>query len=330
MANIPYEHPKTASFAGKFVRRGFSLLGLSKLYLSLRESFGLHQMHNPGFRFFFSGMYDFLLHEIYWMIATVSYRLKRVQSLSQDEVRMVDSLMKIGFAIVPNSPKVSEALLELERYFWPNFEEFQARAEYGYRPARPVLYKGMMAYPAVSENQIHYDGITNAECQMVWQFLLKTGCLRALEATLKTRLSVFNVRCWRYLPKKTQTVRRHRDNLPPHAFKIMYFRGWVDRENGALNITDYQGRDHWLEGQDSIVIIDVNRIYHEGHNPKPGKFRDCIEVCLMPELFRSSRIQYSGFEAEHPYNPFLSWQQPASKLIPLKPFGRSTGRLIGK
>jgi hypothetical protein len=273
-------------------------------------------------------MVDFVLHEAYWAMASASYRLGPRPKPEPAVAGLVDRLARTGYAVFSARASAPEATAALEAGLWRAFDAFQARTPYGHRPKMPVLWKGMLSYPAVSENQVHYDAISPEECELVWAFLEATGCRAALEERLRSRLSGFNVRVWRYLPRDKSSVSLHRDNLPPHAFKMMYFRGAVDEGSGALKVRGYDGMECLVEGADQIIIFDANRVYHESRNPAPGRHRDCIEVCLMPELSRTRRVQYSGFEAEHPYNPFRSWHVPARGLVPLKPFGRPTGRLI--
>jgi len=323
-----YERAHGSNAIGRVLRAAFQAVGLAHYYAPLRESLGRDKMHNPLLRVAFTGMIDFVLHEIYWIMASASYRLGRRPRPAPAIAGMIDQLTRSGHAVYSAREFAPEAVKALEEGLWRAFDAFQDRTPYGYRPKAPVLWKGMLCYPAVSENQVHYDAISQKECELVWDFLEETGCRAALEARLKSRLSGFNVRVWRYFPRGASSVRLHRDNLPPHAFKMMYFRGEVDEVGGALKVRGYGGEERTVEGRDQIIIFDANRVYHESRNPAPGRHRDCIEVCLMPELSPSRRVQYSGFEAEHPYNPFKSWQVPARELVPLRPFGRPTGRLI--
>jgi hypothetical protein len=325
---IAYEHAQDSSAIGRTLRRAFRVVGLAHAYAPLREAVGRDKMHNPFLRVAFTGMVDFVLHEIYWLIASASHRLGRRPPPAPAIAGLVDPLTRSGYAVCSAREVAPEAVAALETGLWKEFDAFQERAPYGYRPKMPVLWKGMLCYPAVSENQVHFDAISREQCELVWEFLRATGCRAALEARLGCRLSGFNVRVWRYLPRERSSVGLHRDNLPPHAFKAMYFRGAVDELGGALKVRGYNGEESVVAGLDRIIIFDANRVYHESRNPAPGRHRDCIEVCLMPELSRSRRVQYSGFEAEHPYNPFRSWQEPARELVPLKPFGRPSGRLI--
>jgi hypothetical protein len=325
-----YQHADSSSWLGHLGRGLFRALGLGRFYEPCRERLGRNKKHNPLLRIVFMGMVDFVIHEIYWLLASASWRLSRRSPISPEVRAMADGLARLGFATVPDNSETRAAIDNLDRSFWPRFDVFQARAPYGYRPAMPVLWRGMMGYPAVSENQIHFDEITSEDCTAVWRMLEATGALMALETRLRCRLSGFNVRAWRYLPAETAAVGRHVDNLPPHAFKLMYFRGLVEPETGALTVTDYLGESHVIAGENLILFFDANRIPHESQNPKDGTHRDCIEVCLMPERSHARRVQYSGFEAEHPFNPFRNWHTPATRLVPLKPLGHPTGRLIAR
>lgn len=325
-----YEHARQPSRLGRFVRVLFGAVGLGRMYGPLRERIGRNKKHNPLLRIVFMGLIDFVLHEIYWLLASVSWRLSRRAPLSPEEAEMAHDLTMQGFALVPDTARTRAAFDSLDAAFWPRFDAFQAETPFGYRPEMPVLWRGMMGYPAVSKNQIHYDRITPDDCKTVWALLEETGALAALEARLRCRLSAFNVRAWRYLPSDGVTVGRHVDNLPPHSFKAMYFCDRVEIETGALKVVDYLGRDHIVDGERRFLLFDANRIPHESRNPREGTHRDCIEICLMPELSRTRRVQYSGFEAEHPFNPFRNWHTPAIRLEPLKPLGYPTGRLIAR
>ena len=325
-----YEHASQSSRLGRIARALFGAIGLGSVYGPLRERLGRNKKHHPLLRIVFLGLTDFVIHEIYWLMASISWRLGRRAGLTPGEKAMADDLTSKGLALVPDTEKTRAAFEVLDAAFWPTFDAFQSDVPYGYRPEKPVLWRGMMGYPAVSENQIHYDRMTPGDCEAVWLMLERTGALAALEARLRCRLSAFNIRAWRYLPAEKASVGRHVDNLPPHAFKAMYFRDRVAIETGALRVTDYTGREHVVDGERKFILFDANRVSHESRNPREGTHRDCIEICLMPELSRSRRAQYSGFEAEHPFNPFRNWQTPATQLVPLKPFGYPTGRLIAR
>jgi hypothetical protein len=256
-------------------------------------------MHSPIPRLLFTGMYDFVLHETYWLIATLRYRGSR------------DTPMR--------STGFMTAMASWPKRFGSRFDVFQ---EVDHSPPRPVNYRGMLAVKAISANQIFFDDFSRDDIEEIRRMAIDSGIEAVAKRFLGCEVSSYNIRAWRYFPHATCRQDRHRDNLPPHAIKAMFFRGEVDKNRGALSVRDYAGQWNVIEGRDVAVIFDSNRLEHESDAPVVG-WRDCIELTYMPAV-GASHYQASGPEAEHPLNPFADWHSPASGVVPYK-----ARRLIG-
>lgn len=310
-------------------RSVLKLVGLEKTYVDFRFWYSMRRMRNPLLRFLSTGMTDFILHEAWYQLASFRWR-KNHQPLSAALQPAADHLDRRGYVVVPGSENGDRALAALERDFWPRFERFQASVGEGWRPERRVKYKGMMVYPSVESNQVHFDDFTDQDVAQIKTMIEDSGAKAVIEAVLKCRVSIYSIRAWRYLPREKYTTGAHFDNLPAHARKILFFRGEVNADTGALQFRDRVGDVGMAAGVNQILVCDVNRVWHWSDNPKPGHVRDAIEICFMPEAGTESVYQASGFEAEHPVNPFKDdWHQPMSDLVPVKWWnGRKSNRFL--
>ena len=109
--------------------------------------------HNPGLRLLFTGMHDFLLHELYWLLAVVRHRMRGSPvALPGASDEAYASLRDRGFAIIAGGERLRAALPALAP-FWIKFDRFQAAHRPGHRPPLPVRYRGMLSVPAISDNQ---------------------------------------------------------------------------------------------------------------------------------------------------------------------------------
>lgn len=295
-------------------------MGLGRYHPLAQPYWRVVILHNPLLRLLFTGMYDFILHEAYWLLAALRYRMRGAPAISNSALR---SMRERGFAIVKTD-------LRNLASFWEKFDRFQYRHKPGDRPAMPVLFKGMLSVPAISDNQVFVDQFSKEEVDSIARFAKEAGIEEAVRHFFGCNVSCYNIRAWRYFPHASLKQDRHRDNLPPHGLKVMCFRGKVDRARGALSVQDYRGEWHVIEGEDVAVIFDSNRLPHESASPGEGNWRDCIELTYMPEAGPAPRYQASGPEAEHPVNPFSDWTVPAREAVAYKRLWYRSQRSIGR
>jgi hypothetical protein len=151
---------------------------------------------------------------------------------------------------------------------------------------------------------------------------------------MKSNFQIYNVRVWRSLPhtKLSDTDGTHRDNLPPWALKIMFFRGYVDENSGAFTYeSPTSGATMQIIGNNQIALIDTSYLIHRaGTKIDVGRFRDCMEISLMPSPYNNIRINEAGFEAEHPYNPFFIGKRIPKRLVNISYFFKTTGKILAK
>lgn len=311
------------------LRSSLKTLGLEEAYATVRLKYAQRRLRNPLLRFFTTGMADFILHEAWYLLASLRWRLGHA-ALPASLQPASDHLAKRGYVMVPRSEASDRALSALEKDYWPRFEQFQSGVGEGWRPQERVKFKGMMAYPSVQSNQVHFDAFSDADIALVQGMIEESGAKAIIESVLKCKVSVYSIRSWRYLPREKYTTGAHFDNLPPHALKILFFRGEVTADTGALQFRDRVGDQGIAIGVNQILICDVNRVWHWSDNPKPGQIRDVIEICFMPEAGKTSIYQSSGFEAEHPVNPFKNdWHKAASGVVPVKWWnGQTSNRFL--
>jgi len=279
------------------------------------------------------GHLDFFYHMAYWLICTIRFRFSK------------------GLFILPKVSLTTKILLseriikheqcddkEIEKYhlfpFWDKFDSYQATKKHGDNPIIFVNKVGYLSNRTCENHTVFYEGFTTEDLNSISKFVKSLDFYTIITEFMKSNFQIYNVRCWRSLPhkKKSDTDGTHRDNLPPWALKIMIFRGEVDENSGAFTYeSPTAGITMHLTGNDQIALIDASYLVHRaGTKIDVGRFRDCMEISLMPSPDRNIRINEAGFEAEHPYNPFFIGKRMPNRLVNTSYFFKPTGKILAK
>ena len=148
-----------------------------------------------------------------------------------------------------------------------------------------------------------------------------------LVRVLRSKVTMFNIRVWRFLPDSSKEAGRetasageaaldvhwHTDHFPPRTFKIMIYLGEVDTSRGCLHIKEPSGRITPLTGYNQVLFFDNSAWLHAAPAPTEG-CRDVIELSVMPRIFGEFKIYRAGHAAGYPLTPFSRWMKAARYL----------------
>ena len=278
------------------------------------------------------GLLDFFYHMAYWLICTIIYRFTKGKFI----LPKVSLLTKVLLSerIIKHSESDIKEITKYTSSFWNKFDAYQATKKHGDNPIIFVNKVGYLSNRTRENHTVFYEGFNTEDLSSIAKFVESLDFSTNITEFMKSNFQIYNVRVWRSLPHKklTDTDGTHRDNLPPWALKIMFFRGYVDENSGAFTYeSPTSGKSLHLTGNDQIVLIDASYLLHRaGTKIDVGRFRDCMEISLMPSPDRNIRINEAGFEAEHPYNPFFIGKRIPNRLVNITYFFKFTGKIIAK
>ncbi len=282
-------------------------------------------------RFLSYGLADFFLHQLYWLISTISYRLQNGYLILPKKSELCQRF--IAERIISHSEgSRKELALSLLNDLCKRFDEYQATKKHGDNPSTRVHRKGYLCNSVRENHTVFFEGFTQADLNSIAAFVKNSEFDACIKEYMKSNYQIYNVRFWRSLPhvKPNPLHGTHRDNLPPRAIKIMFYRGQTDANNGAFTYESVvDGSTQYFSGLNPLGLIDTNYIVHRaGTTIVENRFRDCLEIALMPSPHKDIRIVEGGFEAEHQYNPFKSSEGKPVGLKKITYFCRDSGKEI--
>jgi hypothetical protein len=128
-----------------------------------------------------------------------------------------------------------------------------------------------------------------------------------IKSYFRSNYRITNLRIWKYLKINNKELLNkvgcHFDMFPHKTLKIMIYKGFFSKENGALDVINPNNNNviYSVKGLDPIILIDTNHLYHQAKLPLFD--RDTIEITLQPTFSDTKPLQ-GGFSAGHPINPF--------------------------
>ena len=311
---------------------GYRIIYIYNRFFPFSNYNPIYIRQNFLFRAICFGLFDFFYHMAYWLICTIIYRF----TMGKFILPKVSLLTKVLLSerIIKHSESDIKEIAKYTSSFWNKFDAYQAKKKHGDNPIISVNKVGYISNRTRENHTVFYEEFNTEDLNSIVKFVESLDFSTNITEFMKSNFQIYNVRVWRSLPHKklTDTDGTHRDNLPPWALKIMFFRGYVDENSGAFTYeSPTSGQTLHLTGNDQIVLIDASYLVHRaGTKIDVERFRDCMEISLMPSPDRNIRINEAGFEAEHPYNPFFIGKRIPNRQVNISYFFKFTGKIIAK
>lgn len=260
---------------------------------------GIYRDRNNSFnRLLIIGLTDFLTYDIMWLFSTIVYRFSEKRNLEiKNYVKKLSQEKVIIFNLENDLSQI-----------WDRFDRYHKSPQ-----SEPtVLLTGMLTSTSNifmdKANQFRtINELNKQEIYLMQSFFAEY--IEIIESVYKCSMMIYNIRVYRLV--EGDSVKPHVDYLPPRSFKIMFFRGEISLENGALSAINSKGDLKVADGKSPLLIFEPNYCTHFS-NMKKG-YRDCIELSLAPNI--NKEWFQGGNMASHPINPFKVLKSKKAKNL---------------
>jgi hypothetical protein len=253
------------------------------------------------------GRSDFFLHYINFRICQIFFFLnkffdsKKNNSIKKKyfsfyDERLVNSFLSICNWMKANKKNSSETLVNYSNYSFTTINAFK--------------------------NQTQFDSIPKSLIKKLEDTIESSGILVECSKIFNCHFRIVQMRSWLWLPKKNEpglAVGAHYDFLNAGTLKIMFYQGYFEKDNSAIDLFENVTINEWfhrckkkigtkglkrilITGKDLVLVFDSNSILHSAQIPK--EIRPTIELTIMPSIRDSNKIIQAGFRANLPYNPY--------------------------